>query len=80
MKNVFSHNVDIDKTAYMNWRTSRHDHIYNMIVIADGFIHSAIILAEAALADNWDKKADSIVYPMIFKANHAIELYFKSIV
>lgn len=80
MKNVFSYNADIDKTAYMNWRTSRHDHIYNMIVIADGFMSSAIILAEEALADNWDKKADSIIYPMIFNANHAIELYLKATV
>lgn len=80
MKNVFSYNADIDKTAYMNWRTSRHDHIYNMIVIADGFMSSAIILAEEDLADNWDNKADSIIYPMIFNANHAIELYLKATV
>ena len=56
MKNVFSYNADIDKTAYMNWRTSQHDTIYNMIVIADDFMSFAIILAETALADNWDKK------------------------
>ena len=56
MKNVFSYNADIDKTAYMNWRTSQHDHIYNMIVIADDIMSFAIILAETALADNWDKK------------------------
>ena len=80
MKDVFSYNADINKTAYMNWRTSHHDHIYNMIVIADGFMNSAIILAESALEDNWDKKADSIIYPMIFNANHGIELYLKATV
>ncbi|MDE5781422.1 MAG: hypothetical protein K2I03_08085 [Lachnospiraceae bacterium] len=80
MKDVFSYNSDVNKTAYMNWRTNHHDHIFNMIVIADGFMNSAIMLAEAALEDNWDKKADSIVYPMLFNANHAIELYLKAAV
>lgn len=54
--------------------------IYNMIVIADGFMSSAIMLASSALEDNWDKKADSIIYPMIFNADHAIELYLKATV
>lgn len=80
MKDIFSYNSDVNKTAYMNWRTSHHDHIYNMIVIADGFMNSAIMLAEAALIDNWDKKADSLIYPIIFNANHAIELYLKATV
>ena len=80
MKDIFRYNADVNKTAYMNWRTSHHDHIYNMIVIADGFMNSAILLAEAALVDNWDKKADSFIYPIIFNANHAIELYLKATV
>lgn len=80
MKDIFSYNSDVNKTAYMNWRTSHHDHIYNMIVIADGFMNSAIMLVEAALIDNSDKKADSLIYPIIFNANHAIELYLKATV
>lgn len=80
MKEVFSYNADINKTAYINWRTSHHDHIHNMIVIADGFMRSSIMLAEAALFDNWDKKADSIIYSIMFNANHAIELYLKATV
>lgn len=80
MKDVFSYNSDVNKTAYINWRTSRHDHIHNMIVIADGFMRSSILLAEVALLDNWDKKADSIIYPIMFNANHAIELYLKATV
>lgn len=80
MKDIFSYNEDVNKTAYMNWRTSHHDHIYNMIVLADGFMKSAIMLAKAALIDNLDKKADSLIYPIIFNANHAIELYLKATV
>lgn len=79
MKEIFSYNADINKTAYMNWRTNSHNHIYNMIVIADGFMESAILLAKTALDDNSDKKADGIVYPMLFNANHAIELYLKAL-
>ena len=79
MKEIFSYNVDVNKTAYMNWRTKYHEQIHNMIVIADGFMKSAILLAETALDDNLDKKADIIVYPMLFNANHAIELYLKAI-
>ncbi len=26
MKDIFSYNADVNKTAYMNWRTSHHDH------------------------------------------------------
>lgn len=79
MKDIFSYNVDIEKTAYINWRTNHHDHIHNMIVIADGFMKSALMLTEQALEDNNDKKADIIIYPVIFNANHAIELYLKAI-
>lgn len=79
MKNIFSYNKDVDKNAYMNWRTHRHRYIYNMIIIAEGFMKSSIILAEQAIKDNHDKKADILVYPIVFNANHAIELYLKAI-
>lgn len=79
MKKIFSYNVDINKNAYMNWRTNNHEPIHNMNVIADGYFESAILLAECCLKDNHDKKADAIIFPMIFSVNHAIELYEKSI-
>jgi hypothetical protein len=80
MKEIFSHNVDINKNAYLNWRTDRYSQIHNMIVIAKGFMMSSIMLAKQALADNRDKKADIIIFPIIFNANHAIELYLKAII
>lgn len=79
MKDIFSSNVDIDKNAYLNWRTNRHDHIHNMKVVAEGFMSSAILLAKQVLIDNKDKKADSIIYPILFNANHGIEVYLKAI-
>nr|WP_317378222.1 hypothetical protein [uncultured Faecalimonas sp.] len=79
MKDIFSYNADINKTAYMNWRTNQHEPIHNMNVIADGYFESAILLAKDCLNDNWDNKADILIFPMLFSVNHAIELYEKSI-
>lgn len=79
MEKIFSYNVDIDKTAYMNWRTRQHKPIHDMMIIADGYMKAAIMLAQDCLQDNGDKKADIVVFPMLFSANHAIELYLKSI-
>lgn len=79
MKDIFSYNIDINKTAYMNWRTDKHDYIKNMITIADGFMESSLISANAVLNDNFSKRADVVIFPILFNANHAIELYLKAI-
>ncbi|WHZ60087.1 hypothetical protein [Metabacillus hrfriensis] len=79
MKDIFSYNADINKTAYLNWRTKGHDHIRNMIVLADGFMSSAILLTKLVLQDNRDKTADVVIYPILFNANHGIEVYLKAI-
>ena len=78
MGKIFDYN-EIGKTAYMNWRTRHHQPIHDMTVIADGYMKAAIMLAEDCLQDNEDKKADIVVFPMLFSANHAIELYLKAI-
>ena len=77
MKKIFAYN-EIEKTAYMNWRTKQGQPIHDMIVIADGYMKAAIMLAEECLRNNMDKKADIVVFPMLFSANHAIELYLKA--
>ncbi len=79
MRKVFSYNADINKNAYMNWRTNLHEPIHNMNTIADGYFQNAILLAKSCLQDNLDKKADVLIFPMLFSVNHAIELYEKSI-
>lgn len=53
--------------------------IHDMMIIADGYMKAAIMLAQDCLQDNMDKKADIVVFPILFSANHAIELYLKSI-
>lgn len=79
MKDIFSYNAEIEKNAYMNWRTKKHDPIGNMHVLAEGFFSSALMLAEKALEDNRDKKADMLIFPILFNVNHGIEVYLKSI-
>lgn len=79
MKAIFSYNTEVDMNAYINWRTKKYNPIQNMITIADGFMESSLILAEQCIEDNRDKKADIIIYPILFNVNHAIELYLKAI-
>lgn len=79
MKDIFSYNSDIEKNAYMNWRIDRHNNINNMITIADGYMKASILLAKQSIADNDDKKADILIFPILFDVNHAIELYLKAI-
>ncbi|WIL44914.1 hypothetical protein QP042_00735 (plasmid) [Bacillus bombysepticus] len=79
MKDIFSYNTDIKKNAYMNWRTTSYDHIHNMIVVAEGFKDSALLLVKDILIDNADKKADNLIFPILFNANHSIEVYLKAI-
>lgn len=65
----------------MNWRTNRHDHIHNMEVVAKGFASSAISLVKQILNNNnHGKQADILIFPILFNANHAIEVYLKSII
>lgn len=79
MKDIFSYNVDINKTAYMNWRTDKHDHIKNIITVANGFMESSLISAKEVVNNNHSKRADIVIFPILFNANHAIELYLKAI-
>lgn len=80
MKPIFTGNIDFEKSAFLNWRTSKHEDIQNMLVLAEGFLSSSIELAKTSLADNKDKKADMLIFPILTNANHGIELYLKSLV
>lgn len=79
MNKVFSTNEDVYKNAYMNWRTDKYQPIHNLKAMAEGYFESAEILLQACLADNFDHKADGLIFPILFSINHGIELYVKSI-
>lgn len=79
MKKIFSYNADINKTAYMNWRIEKYEDINNLIKMADGYMKSSLMLNNNMLIDNKSKDADIVIFPILFNANHAIELYLKAI-
>lgn len=80
MKNIFVRNVDIDKTAYMNWRFDIDKPMENFIALAEGYIIAADCMIDSCIKNNSGKKADILIFPILFSINHAIELYLKSII
>jgi hypothetical protein len=68
---------NIDKIAFLNRRFSKADDLRNLLTLADGYLLCAIELAKTCLADNEDKKADILIFPILTNANHGIELYLK---
>lgn len=80
MKDIFSYNVNMDYNAYMNWRTNQHDHLHNMHVVASGFANASLALVKQIVeTGNIQKEADELIFPILFNANHAIEVYLKTI-
>lgn len=78
--NIFGYNIDISKNAYLNWRFDGNDQAYNLRVLAEGFANAAVIMMDTILEDNRDKKADSIIMPILYSIDQSIEVYMKSII
>lgn len=79
-KDLFSHNTDIKKNAYLNWRTDRHDNAHNLYVLASDYADGAIALINCILVDNRDKKADALIMPIMYSIDQSIELFLKAII
>ncbi|MGS0534143.1 hypothetical protein ACU80C_30590 (plasmid) [Bacillus mycoides] len=86
MKEIFSRNKNIDKNAYLNFRTYDSNDpndpipsIHNMNVIAEGFRDAALSLVKGLLSNNANSGADNLIFPILFNTNHSIELYLKAI-
>ncbi len=79
MGNIFSYNLDINKNAYLNWDMDYNNDSSDLKVMADGFALAAERLMNNVFADNRDKKADILIFPILFSAYHSIELYLKAI-
>ena len=79
-KKLFSYNVDISKNAYLNWRTSKEDVAKDLEVLAEGFATAALLLINKALEDNSDKKADIIIFPILYSIDQSVEVYLKAII
>lgn len=81
MKSFFTQNCSIDKTAYMNWRVSAQKDVASQFwILADGYFETAILLIDTCLNDNFDKKADIYIFPILFNIVQGIELKLKAII
>ena len=80
MKNIFSYNSNINKNAYMNWRTKSDDPAHNLYIMASSYADGATALIDVILDDNKDKKADSLIMPIFYSIDQSIELYIKAII
>lgn len=79
-KNVFSYNADINKTAYMNWRMEVFSAEHNLQVMGNGFFLAAECLLQNALENNQDKRADTLIFPILYSIDQGIEVYLKAII
>lgn len=79
IKPIFSRNDSIHRMAFLNWRMEPAG-VLNLFNLAEGYFDSSIILTEECLADNKDKKADIIIFPILACLNHGIELYMKAFI
>lgn len=52
MKKVFGYNADINKTAYLNWRTNEYEPIHNMNVLAQGYMLGATAMIDDCFEKN----------------------------
>lgn len=75
---IYKYNADLKKTAFLNWRFHSQGKS-NMDVLAEPFMDVAGYILEGLLEDNHDKKADSLIFPILFNMSHGIELYLKAI-
>ena len=80
LPSIFNYNSDIEKTAYLNWRTSSaHTSRKQFVVLGEAFFSASYNLIQQCLIDNNDKKADSLIFPIMFDIVHGIEVYLKAI-
>lgn len=80
MESFFHANKNIERTAYMNWRLHfDHSIAAQFCTMADGFFETSLKMIDICLEDNFDKKADIWIFPILFNILHGIELFLKSI-
>lgn len=80
MDSIFQYNQNVEKTAYLNWRSNKYTNQRRQLVgMGDNFFSSAYNLLQQCINDNGDKKADSWIFPIMFNIVHGIEIYLKAI-
>lgn len=80
MDSIFQYNQNVEKTAYLNWRSNKYtNQRRQLVVMGDNFFSSAYNLLQQCINDNGDKIADSWIFPIMFNIVHGIEIYLKAI-
>nr|WP_294368808.1 hypothetical protein [uncultured Ruminococcus sp.] len=80
MDSIFQYNQNVEKTAYLNWRSNKYtNQRRQLVVMGDNFFSSTYNLLQQCINDNGDKKADSWIFPIMFNIVHGIEIYLKAI-
>ena len=80
MDSIFQYNQNVEKTAYLNWRSNKYtNQRRQLVVMGDNFFSSAYNLLQQCINDNGDKKADFWIFPIMFNIVHGIEIYLKAI-
>ena len=80
MPSIFESHSDINTNAYLNWRmdfcgTSRR----RFIIVGQAYFDTAYYMLRQCLDNNFDKKADAWIFPILFHIVHGIEVYLKAI-
>lgn len=79
MKSFFKMGRSVNTTSYMNWRVSKNKDVSTQFwQMASGYFQAADLLITACLKDNFDKKADIIIFPILFDIVQGIELSLKA--
>ena len=78
LPSFFEYMGDIEKTAILNWRfgfiRDTENQFYEM---GKAYLQTAIQLIDDCMDNNWDKKADVWIFPILFNTVHGIEIYLK---
>ncbi|TDM10447.1 hypothetical protein [Macrococcus lamae] len=77
---IFNNHDGINKHAFLNWRFTFKDRPSLFDTMSEAYYESTNILVNECINDNSDKKADSLIFPILFSLNHYIELRLKSII
>ncbi len=67
-----------EKYAYLNWRMYKYDRVQNYAAMAEGYQLAASRLLNSLLENNVGHDADAVVFPILFSAHQALELYLKA--
>ncbi|MCL2018885.1 MAG: hypothetical protein FWG70_03915 [Oscillospiraceae bacterium] len=79
LPNYFGGFGDIDRSAYLNWRFYPFQDLGSQFSqMAEAYFEVAILLIDECLKDNWSKKADIWIFPIMFNAIHGVETYLKA--